>query len=361
MGLNMKKVVLTTGGTGGHIYPALAIAKELKNREVETLFIGSKYRMENELVPENGFDFIGLDIKPIKITNIKSIYRLFKSIIKSIIILYKEKVDCVIGFGNYISIPVLIAAFLLGKKIYLQEQNINLGLANRVFYRVAKKLFVAFDKTYEGIPRKYQHKVVVTGNPLRKEFEHIDREEERERLKIGNNEKILLIIGGSLGAKKINDAVLNNWDELFKNLDIRVYWATGKNHFDEINNKIRKRKPNDVIKPYFDSIAKIMSASDLLICRAGALTVSEVIELQKPSIMIPYKSSDVGQKQNAKLLEKIGAAKVYDEDNSDEAIKEAIKLIKDEKALKKMSNNLSLIKKSNSTLKIVNEIDIWRN
>ena len=146
----MKKVMLTTGGTGGHIYPALAVADKLEFKGVETVFIGSTERMEKDLVPESGHRFIGLDISvPRGFKNIKKYLKAIKSAYK---IIKEEKPDAIIGFGNYISVPVIIAGILLRKKIYLQEQNVNIGSANKMFYKIARMTFLAFDKTYDDIP-----------------------------------------------------------------------------------------------------------------------------------------------------------------------------------------------------------------
>ncbi|WP_372713843.1 glycosyltransferase, partial [Ilyobacter sp.] len=131
----MRKVILTTGGTGGHIYPALAVARELKKRGVTPVFVGTTHRMEKEMIPQEGYTFIGLDIKPLK--NISSIFKMLKGMVKAIGIVRKEKPDAIMGFGNYISVPALLAGIILGKKIYLQEQNANLGFANKLFYKFA--------------------------------------------------------------------------------------------------------------------------------------------------------------------------------------------------------------------------------
>lgn len=353
----MKKVILTTGGTGGHIYPALSVAEELKKKEVDILFVGSKYRMEKEIVPEAGYKFIGLDIKPFN--NFRSIYRLMKSFIKSLILIIKEKPDAIIGFGNYTMVPVILAGFLMRRKIYLQEQNCKYGAANNFFYKFANKTFLAFDKTFEESPIKYQTKLEVLGNPLRDKFYYLDREEERKKLKLQENERMLLITGGSLGAKSINDAVLENWQKFYKTPGLRIYWATGRKHFEEINNQINQLKANDIIKPYFENMAEIMCAADLLMCRAGALTISELIQLEKPSILIPY--NYVGQNSNAKILEEREATVIINNEHVDKAIDKSISIITDVEKLNLMKSRLKTLKKGKSAKKIVEAIDIWRN
>lgn len=352
----MKKVILTTGGTGGHIYPALSIADKLKEKDIDLLFVGSN-RMEKDLVPQKGYSFIALDIIPFR--SIKSVYKLIKSMIKAFKIVKKYKPDAIIGFGNYISIPVLLAGLLCGKKLYIQEQNSEMGMANKLFYRFCKKSFLAFDKTYEELPIKYHKKLMVTGNPLREEYYHLNRNYERENLKIGENEKLLLITGGSLGAKSINDEILRQWDRVFAEKNIRLYWATGKNNFNDINNKITKLKPNDIVKPYFDNMPNIMVASDLMICRSGALTLSEIVQLEKPSILIPLGVG--GQQENAKMLGEKEAALIYENENITDAFEKALEIILNENELAKISRNLKLFKKDKAVDKIISELDIWGN
>jgi UDP-N-acetylglucosamine--N-acetylmuramyl-(pentapeptide) pyrophosphoryl-undecaprenol N-acetylglucosamine transferase len=353
----LKKVILTTGGTGGHIYPALAVARELNKMGIKPIFVGTVHRMESDMIPQEGYEFIGLDVKPLK--NISSIFKMVKSIFQSLRIVLKEKPNAIIGFGNYISVPVLLAGIMLRKKIYLQEQNANLGFANKLFYRFSKSTFLAFDKTYDDLPIKYHKKLKVMGNPLRNEIYMVNRKIEREKLKIEEDEKVLLITGGSLGSKSINDAMMSKWERTLEEKKIRIYWATGENHFEEINQKISKYKSNDVIKPYFNNMPNIMAVADLVICRAGALTISELIAMEKPSILIPYQSIKVGQYENAKILEEVGAAYVYKNSEVDVAIERALNLIKDDDQLNKIKSKLKILKKDMATEKIVKAMDIW--
>lgn len=356
-----KKIIVTTGGTGGHIYPALSVGQKLIEMGIDVLFVGSNTRMEHEIVPEHGVRFKGIDIYPFNrlnkiISNIKSLFQAIK-------IVKNEKPDIIIGFGNYISAPMLFAGMIFGKKIYLQEQNVDLGIVNRMFYRVAKKSFLAFDVTYEEIAIKNQYKFQVTGNPLREDIYRLNKDEERKKLKISKDEKILLITGGSLGAKSLNEAMINNLKNIYKEKNIRIYWATGEKHYNAINEKIdsQQLKVTDIIKPYFNNMVNIMAAADLIICRAGALTVSEIIQLEKPSILIPYNSIKVGQYKNAKILVENGISLLYDDSDADEAVEKALILIKDDKELEKMSRKAKSLKKDNSVEAIVESLDIWRN
>ena len=356
-----KKVLITTGGTGGHIYPALAVGKKLIENGVDVLFVGSNSRMEKELVLNEGVRFKGIDIYPFK--RIGRLFSNIKAFIQALKIMKREKPDAVMGFGNYISIPILLMAVLFRKKIYLQEQNVKLGMANRFFYKYAKKCFLAFDETFEDIPIKNQHKFMVTGNPLRASIYSLSKEEEKERLKIGKNEKILLITGGSLGATSINSAVIRKMKEIYMDKTIRIYWATGKENFQKINQELKTDyiKVTDVVKPYFSNMIEIMAAADLVVCRAGALTISEVIELEKPTILIPYGATKVGQYENAMVLSEKSAGLVYSNSKAEEAIEKALELIKDENELEKMSRRIRKLKRVNPSEIIVENLDIWRN
>lgn len=355
----MKKVLLTTGGTGGHIYPALSVADNLKEKGIEVLFVGSKTRMEREIVPKSGYRFIGIDINvPRGLKNILSFLKAIKVAYK---LVKREKPDAIIGFGNYISVPIVLAGILKRKKVYLQEQNANIGFANKVFYKFAKLTFLAFEKTYDDVPIKYQNKFKVIGNPLRVEIEGLKYNDERKKLGITPDEKLLLITGGSLGAQEINNAILKNWDKFLNNQDIVIYWATGDANFDEISKQIKEKKEKDNIKPYFENMPEIMAAADLVVCRAGALTISELIELERPSILIPYSSVKVGQYENAKILLDNKSAYVYTREQIDEAIDEIFSLIRNDERLKKMRVRIKSLKKPNSAETLIANLDIWRN
>lgn len=357
----MKKVLITTGGTGGHIYPALSVGKKLKDKGIDVIFVGSSTRMEKDIVPSEGYKFKGIDVYPFN--NFKKIFNNIKSIFQGIKIVREENPEIIIGFGNYISIPTLIAGVLLKKKIYLQEQNSDLGLANKLFYKLAKKCFLAFDATYEEIAIKDQHKFLVTGNPLREDIYNMDKIKERERLKIGKDEKVLLITGGSLGAKSINEAAIKHLKDIYKEKNLRVYWATGDINFNEINEKLEDQqiKVSDIIKPYFNNMINIMAAADLVVCRAGASTVSELIQLEKPAILIPYNSIKVGQYKVGQILAENEAALMYNDSKANEALEKSLELIKDDEELKRMSKKAKSLKKSNSAERIVECLDIWRN
>ena len=221
-----EKIIFTTGGTGGHIYPALAIAKEFKKKGASILFVGTKHRMEREIVPSEGYEFIGLDVLPLR--SIKSFIKMLKAIKEAVGIVKNEKPTKIIGFGNYISIPILVAAKLKKIPYYLQEQNSTMGMANKYFYKGSQKTFLAFENTLDSIAPKYKDKFVVTGNPLREKFYSIDKYIEREKLGIMCKEKMLFVIGGSLGAKNINQGILKNLEKITTENNIKLFGELGK-------------------------------------------------------------------------------------------------------------------------------------
>ena len=334
----MEKVVFTTGGTGGHIYPALAIAKEMRKKNIDILFIGTKHRMEKEIVPRENFRFIGLDVLPLN--SLKSGIKMLKAIFSTI---------------KYITIPVLVAANVLKIPYYLQEQNHTMGQANRWFYKGAKKVFVAFKNTIDSVKENQKSKFVVTGNPLREEFYTKNKKEERKKLGIEDDEHGILIIGGSLGAKNINEAVSKKWKKIMADTKLKLFWATGKDNFEEATYRMRDFG-KAVVKPYFENVPQLMAACDLVICRAGASTISELIELEKPSILIPY--DFVGQKENADVLEFENAAKIFTNETVEEAIDEALSLVKQKTTLEFMSVNIKNLKKGNASELIIKEMGL---
>lgn len=347
----MKKILITTGGTGGHIYPALAVADELRKQGNEVIFLGTLHRMEKDLVPDSGYKFYGLDIIPIK--SIKGILKLLKAIYDTRNILKKENIDIVIGFGNYISLPALIAAKTLKLKTYIQEQNVSMGQANKWMYPYVDKVFLAFSETLKFIPKKYLDKFKVTGNPLRKEFYNITKLDARKKLNIPEDKKVLCIMGGSLGAKNINDAIADNFEK-FLNSDILLYWATGKTQYQEYLDKVDE-KENTIVVPYFEDSYNIMAATDLILCRAGASTISEIIQLEKPSILVPY--NFVGQKENAEILEIINASKMYSNEEVSKAIDDALNILYDDEVLKFMKDSIHEINPGNAINNIVEYIN----
>ena len=216
--------------------------------------------------------------------------------------------------------------------------------------------FLAFDKTYDDIPIKSQNKFKVTGNPLRKEIDGLRYATEREKLGIKPGEKVLLITGGSLGAQEINGIVMKYWEKLCADKNLRIFWATG-NNFDQLKKVKKTKKENDRIEPYFNDMLSVMAAADLIVCRAGALTISEIVELEKPAIIIPYGSIKVGQYENAKALKDYNAVYVFTRDELDDAMKKVFEVIRNDEKLKKMRIRLKPLKKPNAAEEIIASLE----
>jgi len=230
-----------------------------------------------------------------------------------------------------------------------------MGQANKWFYKGAKKVFIAFENTLESIKEKYKSKFIVTGNPLREEFYGKNKQEERQKLGIKDNERVILIIGGSLGAKNINEAIVKKWKTITEDERIRLFWATGKDNYEASTCKIRDFG-TAVVEPYFENVPELMAASDIVICRAGASTISELIQLEKPSVLIPY--DFVGQKENADVLEYANGAKIFTNETAEKAIDEALSIVRQASMLEFMSENVKTLKKGNSAETIVGEMGL---
>lgn len=335
------RVIMTGGGTGGHIYPAIAIADKIrrKNPGAEILFVGTRRGMEKDLVPKNGYEirFItvsGFNRKKLW-KNVKTFYHLAKGNLQANQIIKQFKPDLVIGTGGYVCGPVVRAAYKKGIRTFIHEQNAFPGVTNKLLEKYVEKVFISFpeSKTYF----KDQSKLVVTGNPIRKSFLLSSVQNSREKLGIQSSEFVILCFGGSLGASRINQAMTNSLEILNVEPNIRVFFITGKNHYQKICDEIKEKKINlsDQIKimEYADNMHEYLSGADLVISRAGALTVSEITACGKASILIPSPNV-TGNHQyfNAKVVADKGGAIIIEEKNlTDEKLLAAILRLKNNK------------------------------
>lgn len=370
------KVVFTGGGTGGHVYPALAIASEFKKRGVsEILFVGTEDGMEAQIVPREGFNikFIkagGFDRKS-KLSLIKSGIRLIFSSLRAIKILKTFKADIVIGTGGYVSAPVLIAAIFLKIPIYLHEQNAVPGLVNRKLSKKARKAFAGFEAACKFLGSNSYY----CGNPVRDGFGLVSIERAREELNIGSGEFTIFAMGGSQGARTINEFLLSILEELVKR-DIRLMVSAGRKSFDEVVKRAEEnlecgfriegeigyrsaRSGKVQIFEYIEDIHTYMAAADLVIARGGALTVAEICASSKPAIYIPFPFA-VGNHQhyNAKAVADFSGGIIIEEK---ELTKEKVMPIIDEfcsdkAALSIMGENAGRAMKKNAAKDIVDVI-----
>lgn len=325
------KVLVSGGGTAGHINPALAIAKYMRdNHGAELLFVGTKKGMESRLVPKENIPmrFVNVEGLARKLTlqNLKTLYKFLKSIGDSKKIIQTFSPDIVIGTGGYVCAPVLMAAHRLGIPTIIHEQNVIPGVTVKLAAKSVDKVAISFAGTIDYLPQKLRAKCILTGNPLRESMLKTSYEKARRSLKL-NEKPFIVMFGGSLGAEKLNETMvefLNASDTS----EFSFLAGTGEKHYEQIMAKLNKNKLSDSIKiqPYIHNMDTVLPAADLVISRAGALTISELAALGKPSILIPspYVAHN-HQEFNARAMEKGGASTVITEAELNAAtLKEAV-------------------------------------
>jgi UDP-N-acetylglucosamine--N-acetylmuramyl-(pentapeptide) pyrophosphoryl-undecaprenol N-acetylglucosamine transferase len=359
-GAKIERVIISGGGTGGHIFPAVAIANEIKarNPQVDILFVGAKGRMEMEKVPAAGYKIIGLDIQGIQrsltLKNLLVPIKIVKSIFAAIKLMRSFKPQIAVGVGGYASWPTLFAARFTGVPYIIQEQNSYAGISNKNLSVGAKKICVAYDKMETFFPND---KIILTGNPIRSEIISTESKSELSFQKYSFNptQPIVLVIGGSLGARTLNQAMEAGFDELMKK-GIQVLWQTGSFYY-----KDYKHYSNDQIKvvEFIYDMKAAYSVADIIISRAGALSVSELCVIAKPVILVPSPNvAEDHQTKNAMALVNKGAAwMVKDVDAKVELINKTLELLADKEIQQSMRSALNQLAKPNATKDIVNVIE----
>ena len=365
-----KKIILCGGGTGGHIFPMIAIAEEFKkvNSENKILFVGSNDRMEMKIIPKYDFPIYGLWISGIKrsslilnilflgipfiLKNITLPFKILFSIIKSIYILIKFRPDFVIGFGGYSSGPFLLTSHFLNFKTAIQEQNSYPGLTNKMLSKKVKYIFTAYDKINNFFST---NTVFNFGNPIRN-LKIKSNENAHKYFGLDSSKKTILVLGGSLGAKNINEGVLNNIS-LIRESSYQVIWQTGKFYYKNILSKNIKDK-KIIIKDFINRMDLAYSVSDIIISRAGAIAISELCVISKPLILVPSPNVvDDHQTKNAKAIsEKGGCVLIKDSDAKNTMLKTAFDLFENKSKMDSMKKSLSKLSSPNATQKIVNKI-----
>ncbi|MCH5211195.1 MAG: undecaprenyldiphospho-muramoylpentapeptide beta-N-acetylglucosaminyltransferase, partial [Oscillospiraceae bacterium] len=311
------RVIFAGGGTGGHINPAISIADYAKSQDdnFEALFIGTKSGMETKLVPKAGYELKFIDIAGFDRKNLMKNFSVLRKLVKANRdcrrIIKEFNPDCIVCTGGYVSGPVAMASKKTKIPSLIHEQNVYPGLTVRGSEKYVDYLAVSFEETINHMTHK--DKCVVTGNPVRCEILNADYEKSREKL--GIKKPFVLIFGGSLGADKINDTVIDMLEKVVADDKIEILFGTGDRNYEKIMKEIEKRgiKLTDSVRvtAYIDNMAECMAAADIVVSRAGAITVSEIAALHKPSVLIP--SPNVvrnHQEQNAREFERAGAAHV---------------------------------------------------
>lgn len=359
------RLIISGGGTGGHIFPAIAIANKFKSRHPESkiLFVGAKGRMEMARVPEAGYEIIGLWIsglqRSLSLSNLLFPFKLLFSYLKAFSILKSFKPDAVIGTGGFASGPLMLAAGKLRIPALIQEQNSYAGLTNKKLAKNVNKICVA----YEGMEKYFPaEKIVLTGNPIRKDlFNDLSQIKEKACVQFAfdTNIRTILVLGGSLGARTINESVVNHIDKLI-DAGVQIIWQTGKLYFDEMNRRVAGKDLRKIrIYDFLTKMDYAYAVADLVISRAGALSISELCLVGKPVVFVPSPNvADDHQTKNAEAIAAKQAAKIIaDEDAVDNLIIEALALVFEEHKLIKMSENIKALARPDATERIVDEIE----
>ena len=353
------KVVISGGGTGGHIYPAIAVAQALQkrlNNQVEFLFVGASDRMEMEKVPKAGYPIVGLWIsglqRSLSTKNLLFPFKVISSVFKSLGILKSFKPDVAIGFGGYASGAMLYASTMKKIPSLIHEQNSYAGITNKILKDRVNTICVAYDGMERFFPAS---KIIKTGNPIRQDLLDISgkRVEALSFFKLDASKKTILIIGGSLGARTINESIYEGIDKL-KEANVNVIWQTGKN-FSKAGS-VQHSTFN--IQPFIYEMDLAYAAADVVISRAGALSIAELAQVKKPVILVPSPnvSEDHQTKNATALVDKQAAILVKDIDAKSKLIDELLALIKDEQKQNELMNNISRFAIPDAAERIVDEI-----
>lgn len=345
----MKRILISGGGTGGHIFPALSIADAMKRRfpDAKILFVGAQGRMEMDRVPDAGYEIIGLPVagfnrkQPLK--NFSVAVKLLRSMLKARKIVKNFKPDIAIGVGGYASGPTLKAAQRAGVPTLIQEQNSYPGVTNKILAKKAGAICTAYDNLERFFP---EDKIVKTGNPIRKKLLDLllSPAEAKKALGFNPDRPLVLVVGGSLGALTINQAIASGLDKLTKEGQLQVLWQTGRSG-EELGQEASKGYDNVVATPFISDMATAYRAADLVVSRAGAGTISELQLLGKPAILIPSPNvAEDHQRHNAEaLLKKAAAVMILDENASKNLIDSILALFADPYLRKSLGENISMM------------------
>ena len=354
------KFILSGGGTGGHIYPAIAIANELKMRfpDCEILFVGANNKMEMQKVPQAGYKIIGLWIAGIqrRLTLDNSLFpvKLITSLLKSRTIIRNFKPDVVIGTGGFASGPLLRVAAIAGIPTLIQEQNSYPGITNKWLSRKANKICVAYENLEQFFPK---NKIIMTGNPIRQDLIDIKgkRKEAREYFNLSEDKKTLLVLGGSLGSRRINQLISKELVN-FSSQNVQIIWQCGKLYFEEY--KHYSDNKNVQVLGFIDRMDLVYAAADIVISRSGASSVSELCLVGKPVIFIPSPNvAEDHQTKNAMaVVDKNGALLIKENELDTRFLIVFNNLLSNQNLQNELSENILKLAKTNATQDIVDEI-----
>lgn len=346
------RVLITGGGTGGHINPALAIAQKIRqeNPSNKILYVGTKNSLESELVPKENIEFKYVTAKylrrSVSIENIKTIFASLKGVMEASNIIDEFNPDIVVGTGGYVCGPVVLAASLKKIPTMIHEQNVFPGITNKMLAKVVDVVGISFKEAEEYFPKKLSNKLILVGNPVKKDILKADRSVSRKTYKLRQNDIFIYSFGGSGGQKSLNDAMIDLIKKYVSNPEVRILHVTGKRLYESFLEEIKKNNitlnENIQIKDYMYEAATALTASDIVIGSAGAITIAEITAVGAPSILIPKTyTAENHQEYNARALEKEGAAKVIlEKDLGGKVLIDAVEeIIKNKNVLSAMALN----------------------
>lgn len=359
------RVIISGGGTGGHIFPAISIANAIKEKQpdAEILFVGAKGRMEMKQVPDAGYKIIGLPIAGFDRKrlwrNFKVLFMLMRSQFKAKKIINEFKPDVVVGVGGYASGPTLKTASMMDIPTLIQEQNSYAGVTNKLLAQKAHKICVAYEGMETFFPKE---KITLTGNPVRQNllYAALTHEEALKSFGFNSVKPTVLILGGSLGARSINMAILETLKEIENHPEVQFIWQTGKLYIDRVYEELCKTKPlnNLVVTAFIKDMSAAYAAADLIVSRAGAGSISEFCLLHKAVILIPSPNvAEDHQTKNAMVLvNKEAALFVKDQEAAQHLLPMAIATVKDENKLKELRKNIATLALPDSASIIADEV-----
>ncbi|MDH6251537.1 UDP-N-acetylglucosamine--N-acetylmuramyl-(pentapeptide) pyrophosphoryl-undecaprenol N-acetylglucosamine transferase [Chryseobacterium sp. H1D6B] len=356
------KVILSGGGTGGHIFPAIAIADEIKKRfpDTEFLFIGANGKMEMEKVPQAGYTIEGIDIAGIDrgnmLSNLGLPFKILKSLSKSKRIIREFAPDFAVGTGGFASGPALYEASKMGIPIFIQEQNAHAGVTNKILSKKAEAVFTAYPKV-EGFPNE---KIKFLGNPIRENIVSgmLGTKEAKEKMGLDTEKLTILSVGGSLGSRTLNNAWRSHLNEIIRK-EYQLIWQTGKLDYKDIIEETKDKNSSNIqILEFIKDMETAYSAADIIVSRAGAIAISELAVAQKPVLLVPFPfAAEDHQTKNAlNLVEKNAARMVKDSEMDEKFWNTLTEICDNESVRKEMSSNLKYFAKPNAAKDIVDEI-----
>lgn len=365
------KVLIAAAGTGGHINPAIAIANKIKekNPKAKIIFVGTNRGLENDLVPRAGYELEKIDVygitKQISISNMKKMLKTLKSYSQAKKLIKKIEPDLVVGTGGYICGPICLAATKNKIPVVLHESNAFPGMTVKMLSKKVNKILLGFEDAKQRLPKA--KKLVVTGTPTKfigLELSETEINEKKEELGFNSDLPLILVFGGSQGAKAINETIINIIEKKM-NSNYQILWASGPKQYDVIKEELENKNininniKNVKILPYIYNMEEVMKISDLIVSRSGAMTITEIAISRKPAIFIPLPSRSANrQEDNARAMEKLNAAKVIlNEDINAEVLNKTInEIISDKAYMKKMGDNAKIIATKNVEDKIYDEL-----